>query len=447
MRLTDKDDKVKVVTLDDSNYAQWSTAMKFKLMHKGYWISQIVQQPFTPKPRKVNADGSISVIFETAEEVEARVPDSVKEKDEKALGLIGEYCNATHQDEIADCRNAYEAWKKLADLLQGKDAQQLAFYRDQFAKTKMEHDESALQYLMRLEKLQKKCTGTEAPITEIELCIKAVNSMPENWDVFVTSYRSNPANLKNWEKLKQDYTTEWQRMNPPQDYRIQVEQSANYTEKKRKFDYECHNCHKKGHLKRDCFKEGGGKYKGTKQVNVTEKKAKEKRGGVYKAVFLATRINSDRTYADVLKFGKEASRKISNAMEAFNVESSKSTSGKWIVDSGATDHMTCENNSMKNMKNVKSSVSIADESILEVTGVGSVESNGLTLKNVWYVPKLSKNLISVAAIDKAGHKVEFSDGRVKIISKNGNLLAIGKLKTVCMSYKWILFLKDHAIPL
>ena len=81
---------------------------------------------------------------------------------------------------------------------------------------------------------------------------------------------------------------------------------------------------------------------------------------------------------------------------ALNVRQENHTT--WIVDSGASDHMTgnlmvfheytpCHNNS---------SVRIADGTLSRVFGTGSVIiSKDITLHSVFYVPKLDCNLLSI----------------------------------------------------
>ena len=70
----------------------------------------------------------------------------------------------------------------------------------------------------------------------------------------------------------------------------------------------------------------------------------------------------------------------------------------WIIDSGATDHMT---NSSKQFVSYNPCLSnrkiiVADGSIMTVAGQGDVSINStLVLRNVLHVPKLCTSLISV----------------------------------------------------
>ena len=70
----------------------------------------------------------------------------------------------------------------------------------------------------------------------------------------------------------------------------------------------------------------------------------------------------------------------------------------WILDSGATDHMTHSSNHFKTYTPCPSSrkITVADGTTTTVAGLGDVQVNSnLILKNVLHVPRLSTNLISI----------------------------------------------------
>ena len=80
---------------------------------------------------------------------------------------------------------------------------------------------------------------------------------------------------------------------------------------------------------------------------------------------------------------------------------SVSPSHTWIVDSGASDHMTGESTLFSSYSPCAGNqkIKIADGSFSTVAGIGSVVlSPLLTLKNVLHVPNLSCNLMSVSTL-------------------------------------------------
>lgn len=80
-----------------------------------------------------------------------------------------------------------------------------------------------------------------------------------------------------------------------------------------------------------------------------------------------------------------------------------SSSNKWIIDSGATDHMTGNpENFTTFIKHSAPHVTMADGSTYEIKGSGHVKpTSSITLSSVLSIPKLAFNLISVSKITKS----------------------------------------------
>uniref|UniRef100_H3GUW4 Integrase catalytic domain-containing protein n=1 Tax=Phytophthora ramorum TaxID=164328 RepID=H3GUW4_PHYRM len=92
----------------------------------------------------------------------------------------------------------------------------------------------------------------------------------------------------------------------------------------------------------------------------------------------------------------------------------------WLVDSGATQHMTSSNKYMRNYKKMAPvDVHLADDGVVQAVGAGDIVMSMKTprgmkkgvLTNVWHIPKLSRNLFSVGRFTKDVGPVTFeSDG-------------------------------------
>ena len=81
-----------------------------------------------------------------------------------------------------------------------------------------------------------------------------------------------------------------------------------------------------------------------------------------------------------------------------------SSSLKWVIDSGATDHMTGNSSLFFNFQSHKSTcpVTLADGSTSRVIGSGTINPTpSLTLSSVLNLPQLSFNLISVSKLTKS----------------------------------------------
>ena len=110
----------------------------------------------------------------------------------------------------------------------------------------------------------------------------------------------------------------------------------------------------------------------------------------------------------------------------------KTDGSRWVVDSGATQHMCRDLNAfLKERKTVDGKVFLGDSSSIPVSFSGSVRLELLqpstapcpvTLKDVLAVEDLSRNLLSVSSCLKNGVDVNFFDA-----SRECHLMREGKL--------------------
>ena len=120
----------------------------------------------------------------------------------------------------------------------------------------------------------------------------------------------------------------------------------------------------------------------------------------------------------------------------------ESVTDHWIIDSGATQHMSHSRDSFSQYKLLDEhvSVEVGDGRYLKGVGVGEVlltlslpnnKSRKCTLTNVLHVPELHCNLVSVNQASSHGKMITFSENLCKIFDNKKNLLAtankVGKL--------------------
>ena len=100
----------------------------------------------------------------------------------------------------------------------------------------------------------------------------------------------------------------------------------------------------------------------------------------------------------------------------------------WVIDSGASKHMTRKKTTLSNLKEKNSSqkVSLGDDYQYPITGIGESSykldsGTSMKMKEVLYVPGLKKNLLSISDLDKKRYRVSFIDGQVLMWSKGKTL--------------------------
>ncbi|KAL4580653.1 hypothetical protein LXL04_016853 [Taraxacum kok-saghyz] len=111
---------------------------------------------------------------------------------------------------------------------------------------------------------------------------------------------------------------------------------------------------------------------------------------------------------------------------------SNSFSNVWLMDTAASQHM-CPNKEWFSSLDLKCHgvVLVGDDYSLEKEGVGTMKfkhHDGVTreFSNVWYVPKLKKNLISLGVLESGGHNYSSSNGIMKV--KRGALVEMKAIR-------------------
>jgi hypothetical protein len=100
----------------------------------------------------------------------------------------------------------------------------------------------------------------------------------------------------------------------------------------------------------------------------------------------------------------------------------------WYLDSGATNHMTGNRNAFVNIDTAVSGVvRFGDGSEVAIEGAGSVLFEGKTgehlpLTGVYFIPRLTHNIISLGQLDEGGCDVHTKAGMLRVRDEHGRLI-------------------------
>ena len=177
----------------------------------------------------------------------------------------------------------------------------------------------------------------------------------------------------------------------------------------------CHRCKRVGHLKADCFATTSNSGEELPPNGVTRPPQKLKSNANAQKANEASEPDNSNTDGNVW---------MAVAMEA--LASLELPPGSWIVDSGASHHMSPDRSLFATIQDYSTDVCLANGRSIKATGIGRVEvcvqGKTLNLTDVLFVLELDGNLLSIGAASKHGITVEF--GLVNVVFKhNGAVVA------------------------
>ncbi|KAE8733549.1 hypothetical protein F3Y22_tig00001120pilonHSYRG00173 [Hibiscus syriacus] len=166
----------------------------------------------------------------------------------------------------------------------------------------------------------------------------------------------------------------------------------------RKFDGKCYNCGKMGHMAKDCW---------------TKKKPVESNTATS-----CSKENSEDGWDAEALFATEEEELALMVTTPERID----YKNDWIVDSGCSNHMTGDKQKLQNLSEYNGGrvVVTADNSRLPITHIGKTivtpryNTNQVQLQDVYHVPGMKKNLLSVAQLTSSGHYVLFGPQDVKV---------------------------------
>jgi len=102
--------------------------------------------------------------------------------------------------------------------------------------------------------------------------------------------------------------------------------------------------------------------------------------------------------------------------------------GVWVLDTGASNHMNGTRSALTQLnEKVRGTMRFGDGSCVEIQGIGSVVMQGRhqqhkVLTNVYYIPKLKSNIVSLGQLEENGLKCTLGDGKLCVYDVDQSLL-------------------------
>ncbi|WVZ17444.1 hypothetical protein V8G54_010426 [Vigna mungo] len=430
--------------LTEKNWSRWNTQMKVLFRVQG-----------------------VSIVIDGVEPTKEDEKEEFRKKDDKALLIIHQCVDDAHFEKIQNVNTAKEAWNILCLCHAGGEKikkVRLQNLRRQYELLQMQDDEKIGEYFTKIVTLtnQMKSCG-EKKLDDVSIMEKIMRSLPRRFNFIVVAIEES----KDLEKLKieelqssleahemklcdkepirlddqalraqhingdgkKKYKTwrgksmtqsKWktdedderegedderegeddEREGKPgsSDRRINAD---HYYKKKDKRTVECFTCHRMGHYSYECWFNKGKSVKKdhSKEAHLAE-------------------VESDSEPIMLMAITSPRNDKPSNYDKPSR-----------YLDSGCSNHMTCNKEWMFNVDETRESkVRVADNSTLQVEGIGNVvikRKNGeiVIIKNVLLVPEMKCNLLSIGQLVENGFTVVMSNkGQAEIFDRDDKLI-------------------------
>ena len=186
---------------------------------------------------------------------------------------------------------------------------------------------------------------------------------------------------------------------------------------------ECRYCGKKGHWARECRKKKRDEQTHSSQVEEE----------VETTLMVARATLSDEEALQEMPAVKAASSSTVHLDESKLLvqlgEKGEHGCTRWILDTGATNHMTGERAAFADLDTrIHGSVRFGDGSVARIEGRGKVlfklkDGGHKALAGVYHIPRLTANIVSIGQLDEDGYRIALHGGILRIWDPQGRLLA------------------------
>jgi Reverse transcriptase (RNA-dependent DNA polymerase)/gag-polypeptide of LTR copia-type/Integrase core domain/GAG-pre-integrase domain/Domain of unknown function (DUF4219) len=289
---------------------------------------------------------------------------------------------------------------------------------------KLESGSSVNSYLKELQDLTERLAALGAPVDNDFQVAIVLRGLPSEFDALRVAFVTKGAVTMS--ELREALLTEEQRMKPDcgsvgasvlsvrGNGRGRGRGVRGQSSRSKEYRGSCYGCGQMGHMHKNCPT--------NPYIPASKQKQNVVKHGAKQIDYRCDDSSDD--YADVTSDG------------LFTVFYHRKCFGsdKWIIDSGATKHMTPNHDLFTKFFpfRVVEPVSLGNGTVCNAVGIGCVslkilcndKVNSYILTDVLYVPNLTNNFFSVSAATSKGYSITFAKKQC-LISQNGKLTATG----------------------
>lgn len=371
-----------VQKLNGSNYDNCSFKVKLLLVKEGGWTTV---EDAKPEP----------------------VTQEWKSKDAQALATIGLLVDDNQLVHIRKAQSAAEAWMNLEKFHVKKTLSNKVSLMKKICRLRLEKHGDMESHIAKLTELVDKLNDLQPNnfLTDQWQVAILLSSLPDEYETLITALETRSEDDLTLEAVKGKLTDEWMKRRSREACDEGAE-SVLQTNARGSND-KCFFCKKGGHVKADCEK-----FK------------------LWKAQKIPKKFNPREKANNVVQ------EETSCANWTFIVSKRSSGGISWIIDSGATCHITNDRSFFEDLdEGVREEIYVANGYKVTSSGKGAGRVNLLddagalrstTMTDVLFVPSMKCNLLSVKKLVKKGFEFRFNSGGAAII-RDGVVVAVADL--------------------
>lgn len=367
--------KMNMERFDGNNFRQWKFQIKCALRAKG--IDIVKPQPEYDSDVWLKNDGMAMFIITSA-------------MDYRQIALI------------ENCDSAAKIMEKLESIYEQKSEFNKMLIHEKFYQYKMNPSDSMAQHISKVESLAQQLKDSGEEISGMAIITKIISTLPSKYRSVRQAWLSLDSAQQTIQNLTARLMDEEASLTSEEQNEValvaaQVKEkpgksfnNENKSAENKKHRFICYNCNKRGHFAKDC----------------RAKKSNQNQQSNMLAFHVEENANLIESYDDV-----------------------------WLLDSGASVHMTFRKDFFFNLELFNDEnqriVKLGNQQSLKVCGIGTVLIKKLIngqweeniLKEVIYVPDLRRNLFSEGAIMRLKYVITKRNTSALIYKDNNVVLS------------------------
>lgn len=401
-------EKYNLVAFAGENFSAWSFRMKSILRE----------------------NGAIKAI----EEADYATTDGNEEKEARAQAIIIGGVADSHLEYLRNQDTAYEMFLNLEENFKNKGIRSRLFLRRKLSEIKYNEKDSLQMHFVKLDECFSQLKDSDSEISDEEKINYILLSMPKSYEHLVSA-------IETIKELELNFVKN--RLLGEEEKRKKMK---DYDNKNVDYAFLCYNCHKPGHKKFQCrarqtMQEGNQSFRrqnfnqrGQESVNRRYQNTSQNNRG------RSQRENQTRGGYQGHNFSQPSTSSEDKRVAFMTGESMSNINNSemlmWCIDSGCSDHLVNNKDVFFEYVDLKvrKKISAAKNGVyLEALGIGNIRINSYInnvkipceIQNVYYVPEVKMNLLSVSKLESNGLNIMFANNTMKAFYNN-QLVMLGK---------------------